>query len=67
METLQIAQTIFYFVTSVAVLVIGILLVIVIYHMIGIVSDAHKLTDDLTNTYTRTKGKIKKIISKIKK
>ncbi len=67
MSILEISQTIFYFISSLAVLVIGVLLVIIIYHMIAVVKNTRKLSDDLAHTYTRAKRGVKKIISKFSK
>jgi hypothetical protein len=60
---LIISQTIFYLVSSLTIIVVGILLVIVIYYLICILRDTRNITDDISQTYTKTKRHIKKIIS----
>jgi predicted PurR-regulated permease PerM len=62
---LIISQTIFYLVSSVAILVVGVLLVIMIYYLICILRDTRNITDDINNTYHKTKKSIKKIINSI--
>ncbi len=62
---LIISQTIFYLVSSVAILVVGVLLVIMIYYLICILRDTRNITDDISHTYHKTKKSIKKIINSI--
>jgi len=62
---LIISQTIFYLVSSVAILVVGALLVIMIYYLICILRDTRNITDDINHTYHKTKKSIKKIINSI--
>lgn len=62
---LIISQTIFYLVSSVAILVVGVLLVIMIYYLICILRDTRNITDDINHTYHKTKKSIKKIINSI--
>lgn len=64
---LTVVQTIFYLVSSIAIMVIGVLLVVVIYYLIGILKDTRNITDDITNTYHKTKKNVKKIISSFNK
>ena len=64
---LVISQTIFYIVSSVAIIVVGVLLVIMIYYLICILRNTRNISEDLTYTYHKTKGKIKKIISSLTK
>ena len=63
MTTLTVIQTIFYAVSSIAIIVVGVLLVIVIYYLICILRNTRNISDDITHTYHKTKGKIKKIIN----
>ena len=65
MSTLLISQTVFYIVSSLAIIVIAVLLSIVIYYFICILRNTRNISDDVTRTYTRTKKNIKKIISSI--
>ena len=60
---LVMSQTIFYLVSSVAIIVVGVLLVIMIYYLICILRDTRNISDDITHTYHKTKRSIKKIIS----
>jgi len=64
---LIISQTIFYLVSSLAILVVGVLLVIVIYYLICILRDTKNITDDVNQTYNKIKKNIKKIISSFSK
>lgn len=67
MTTLTTIQTIFYAVSSIAIIVVGVLLVIVIYYLICILRNTRNITEDLNHTYHKTKGKIKKIINSLTK
>lgn len=62
---LIISQTIFYLVSSIAILAVGTLLVIVMYYLICILKDTRNITDDVSQTYHKIKKSIKKIISSI--
>jgi len=63
MDTLTIVQTIFYLVSSIAIIVVGALLVIVIYYLICILRNTRNISDDIAHTYHKTKRNIKKIIN----
>jgi len=63
---LIISQTIFYLVASIAIIVVLVLIVIVMYYLICILKDTRNITDDIKQTYIKTKEHIKKIINKIK-
>jgi len=67
MSTLTIIQTIFYLLSSIAILAVGIMVVIVLYYLLGILRNTKHVSDDLTETYTRTKRHIKKIINSVTK
>ncbi len=67
MSALLLSQTIFYIVSSVAILVIGVLLVVVIYYLISILRDTKNITDDVSYTYNKAKKKWKKIINSFNK
>ena len=60
---LIVSQTIFYIVSSVAILVVGVSLVIVMYYLICILRDTRNISSDINETYKKVKRKIKKIIS----
>ena len=65
MNTLVISQTVFYIVSSLAIIVVGVLLAIVIYYLICILRNTRNISDDITETYTKTKKNIKNIISSL--
>lgn len=65
MNTLVISQTIFYIISSVAMLAVGTLLVIVMYYFICILKDTRNITEDVNKTYSKFKKSFKKIISSI--
>ena len=67
MDTLIISQTIFYIVASIAILVVGALLVIVIYYFISILKNTRNITEDINLTYHKTKKSVKKFISSFTK
>lgn len=67
MNTLSIIQTIFYAVSSIAIIVVGMLLVIMIYYLICILRNTRNISDDIAHSYHKTKGKIKKIINSFNK
>ncbi|HAS80655.1 MAG: hypothetical protein UR25_C0002G0013 [Candidatus Nomurabacteria bacterium GW2011_GWE1_32_28] len=67
MDALIISQTIFYAVSSVVIIVIGVLLMIVVYYMIGILKNTRSVSDDIFQTYAKTKISIKKIINSFNK
>ena len=64
---LIISQTIFYLVSSLAIIVVGILIVMVMYYLICILKDTRNIIDDINQTYTKVKRSIKKIISSFSK
>ncbi len=64
---LNIVQIIFYIVSSIAILAVGVLLAIMIYYLICIFRDTKDITKDINHTYHKAKGNIKKIISKFNK
>jgi len=53
----------FYLVSSIAILVVGVLLVIVMYYLICILRDTRNISSDINETYKKVKRNIKKIIS----
>ncbi len=63
LSTLMVSQTIFYIVSSVAIIALSILLFLTIYQVFRIVKNTRDVSDDLTKTYTRTKKRIKKVMS----
>lgn len=67
MDTLAIIQTIFYLVSSIAIIVVGVMLGILIYYLICIFRDTKNIADDLNQTYHKAKKRVGKIISKFNK
>lgn len=64
---LPVVQTIFYAVSSIAIIVVGVLLAIMIYYLICILRNTRNISDDITHTYHKTKRSIKKIINSLTK
>ena len=64
---LVISQTIFYLVSSIAIIAVGVLLVIVMYYLICILRDTRNITDDVSQTYSKVKKSILKIINSLTK
>jgi len=62
MNTLIVSQTIFYLASSIAIIVIGVLIVIVIYYLICILRNTRDISDDISQTYNKTRKSIKKIV-----
>jgi hypothetical protein len=67
MNTLALSQTIFYFVSSFAVIIVGILLIITIYYLICILRDTRNIFDDFNWTYKNIKKIVKKFNSFLNK
>ncbi len=63
MSTLIISQTVFYIVSSLAIAVVAVLLGVVIYYLVGILRNARNLSEDISQTYLKTKRSVKKIIN----
>ena len=63
MNTLMVSQTIFYIISSVAILALGILLSFAAYHLVRILKDTRDISNDLSHAYKRTKKKIISLIS----
>lgn len=64
---LIISQTIFYIVSSIAMIVVGVMLVIMVYYLICILRNTKNISDDIAHTYNKTKRNIKKIINSLTK
>ena len=62
MNTLIVSQTIFYLASSIAIIVIRVLIVIVIYYLICILRNTRDISDDISQTYNKTRKSIKKIV-----
>ncbi len=67
MNTLMVSQTVFYIVSSIAIVALGAFLLIAIYQLIRILRNTREVSDDVTETYHKTKKKIKKVISSFNK
>jgi len=65
MDTLIVSQSIFYIVSSVAIIVLGIFLGMAIYQLLRILKNTRYISDDISDTYTKTKRGIVKAISSI--
>lgn len=65
MEALIIAQTVFYSVASLAVIVLGVALAFIVFHLVSLVKNLHKISDDLKEVSEETKEKILEIIEKL--
>ena len=60
---LIISETIFYLVSSITIIVIGVMLGILLYYLICIFKNTRNISNDLKDTYDKIKRNIKKIIS----
>jgi hypothetical protein len=67
MDMLTVSQTIFYIVSSLAIIVVGVLLVVLLYYLLCILRNTRNISDDISQTYHKTKRNIKKIISSFSK
>ena len=67
MTTLIVSQTIFYIVSSVTIIVIGVFLGVMIYYIICILRNTSDLSKDVIHTYNRAKRGINKVISSFSK
>jgi len=63
MDTLIVSQTIFYIVSSTAIIIVAVLLGIAIWQLIKILKSTRKVSEDLGATYNKAKRGVKKIIS----
>ena len=61
----MVSQTIFYIVSSLAIIALGILLSLAAYHLVRILKNTRDISNDLGVTYAKTKKSVKKIISLI--
>lgn len=67
MSTLIVSQTIFYIVSSIAILALGSFLLIAIYQLICILKNTRDVSEDITKIYTKTKRRVTKVISSLTK
>lgn len=65
MDINTFAQTLFYFVSSIAILVVGGLLGIVVFHVIKIVKNLEIFSDNLNETSAEIKGKVNAYLDKL--
>ena len=63
MSALIVSQTVFYIVSSVAIIAIGAALFYAIWELIGILRKTRDVSEDLSLTYAKAKKGVKKIIS----
>ena len=64
---LAISQTIFYLVSSIVIIVVGVMLGILIYYLICIIKNTRNISDDVSHTYNKIKRNIIKIINSFSK
>lgn len=67
MSTLIVSQTIFYIVSSIAILALGGFLLIAIYQLICILKNTRDVSEDITKIYTKTQRRVTKVISSLTK
>jgi hypothetical protein len=67
MDTLIVTQTIFYMVSSVAIITLSVLIGIAVFNLIKVLKSTRKVSEDISQTYTKAKKGFSKIISLIKK
>lgn len=67
MNTLIISQTIFYIVSSLAIVVLAVLISFAVYQIIKILKNTRDISDDVGQIYHKTKTRIKKLIGLGKK
>ncbi len=65
-NTLIISQTVFYIIASLAIVIVAVLLVVVIYYLICILRNTRSISDDISETYNKTKKNIHNIINSLK-
>ncbi|MDO8504327.1 MAG: hypothetical protein Q7S36_00540 [Candidatus Liptonbacteria bacterium] len=66
METaLILSQTLFYFVVSTAIMVLGVLFAIVIYHLINIAKELEKISNDFHDISGEAKERLREIIERL--
>ncbi len=66
MDALIASQTVFYIVSSVTMIVVGVLLVFAVYQIIRILKNILNISEDINKVYTTTKKKVKKMVSSVK-
>ena len=66
MDALIASQTVFYIVSSVTMIVVGVLLVFAVYQVIRILKNILNISQDINKVYTTTKKKVKKMVSSVK-
>ncbi len=65
MDTLIVSQSIFYIVSSLVIVIIGVFLIMAMYQLFRILKNARLVSQDLNETYNKTKKQIMKMISSI--
>ena len=66
MDTLIVSQSIFYIVSSIAIIALGVFLSIAIYQLIRILKNTREVSEDVVAVYHKTKKKVKNVINLIK-
>ena len=67
MDTLIFSQTVFYIVSSLAIIVVGCLLAYAGYALARILRNVLNISDDVNKVYNDTKKRVKKMVSSVKK
>lgn len=65
MEFLTFAQTVFYLTVSLAIIVIGILCAVVVFHLIHIVKHLRNISDNLDDATGELKNRVKEVIEQL--
>lgn len=62
MDTFMTIQAVFYILSSLVIVVVGVLLVITIYYLIGILRNTRNIFDDIDSSFKRTKNIINSVL-----
>lgn len=65
MSVLVFAQTLFYFSASIAIIIIGVIFAMAVYHLMRIAKKIHEISDNLSELSEETKKAIEEIIEKL--
>ncbi|MEX2052362.1 MAG: hypothetical protein WD991_01540 [Candidatus Paceibacterota bacterium] len=65
MDTLVVTQTLFYLIASLAMIVLGVLLGMVIYQLIRILKKTRQMSEDIGQTYDTAKKGVAKLLSSV--
>jgi hypothetical protein len=65
MEALIIAQTLYYFLASLVIVVLGVLVTIIAYHLIYITKHLRHISDNLDDTSDELKVRVEEVIERL--